>query len=71
MILETGTRAAVPLPEFSQQLPLAGSTDEIGFRRFGISGKISMSISRHPNRAALGTRLLEQCTCRSSRFAAG
>ena len=62
MILETGTRAAVPLPEFSQQLPLAGPMDEIGFRRFGILRQdldVDFSTS---NRAALGTRLLEQST---------
>ena len=61
MILETGARAAVPLPEFSQPMALAGARDEIGFRRFGVFEQdLDVDFST-PNRAALGTRLLNQC----------
>ena len=62
MILESGTRAAVPLPEFSQPLAPADARGEIGFRRFGVFLEdLDVDFSA-PNRAALGTQLLNQCT---------
>ena len=62
MILESGTRAVVPLPEFSQQTASAAAMDEIGFRRFGILERdLDVDFST-PNRAALASRVLDQCT---------